>query len=133
MANISGTWLGTYWQFGNPTRFEMTLLQGQNTLSGNILDNSYLGEAVVKGEITGRKVTFSKCYLANSLHCINYVGIISEDEQIMQGNWYESFFNQGKWEAHRQDDNLTLNLDTITRVNEVLVGKINSWVLSRAC
>lgn len=121
MANISGAWLGTYWQFSNPTHFEMTLVQGKNTLSGNILDNSNLGEANVNGEITGRQVTFTKCYLSNSRHCINYVGTVSEDEQLIQGNWYESVFNQGKWEAHRQDDNLTLNLETIKK-QKVPVG-----------
>ncbi len=113
MANISGTWLGTYWQYGNPTRFEMTLVQGNNSISGNILDNSNLGEAIVNGEVIGRKVTFTKCYVGDARHCINYIGTISEDEQLMTGNWQESFFNQGKWEAHRQDDNLTLNLENI--------------------
>ncbi len=28
MADVSGAWLGTYWQQGNPTRFEATLIQG---------------------------------------------------------------------------------------------------------
>ncbi len=121
MANISGTWLGTYWQFGNPTRFEMTLVQGNNSISGNILDNSSLGEAVVNGEVVGRKIIFTKCYLSNSRHCINYVGVISEDEQMLTGNWYESPFNQGKWEAHRQDDNLSLNFETITK-QKISVG-----------
>ena len=121
MANISGTWLGTYWQYGNPTRFEMSLIQGKNTISGNILDDSNLGEAKVNGEIIGRKVTFAKCYLCNSRHCIDYVGTVSEDEQSIQGKWYENIFNQGQWEAYRQDDNLTLDLETITQ-QKVPVG-----------
>jgi hypothetical protein len=51
MANLNGSWLGTYWQHGNPTRFELTLVQSGNSLSGNILDDSYLGEASVIGDL----------------------------------------------------------------------------------
>ncbi|MDJ0660711.1 MAG: hypothetical protein QNJ42_14670 [Crocosphaera sp.] len=109
MADINGIWLGTYWQYGVPTRFEMTLVQGKNTISGNILDDSSLGEATVTGEVTGRTITFRKCYVGGSRHSIDYSGIVSTDEQLMQGTWHEGVFNQGKWEAHRQDDNLTLD------------------------
>ncbi|MGB5772097.1 MAG: hypothetical protein WBM32_19860 [Crocosphaera sp.] len=119
MADISGVWLGTYWQYGIPTRFEMTLVQVKNSLSGNILDDSQLGEATVKGEISGRTVTFRKCYLSGSRHCIDYLGTVSTDEKLMQGQWQESPFHQGKWEAHRQDDNLTLELETM---NSRLLG-----------
>ena len=113
MANVSGIWLGTYWQYGCPTRFEMTLVQGKNTLSGSVLDNSSLGEAMVTGEISGRTVTFRKCYVSGSRHCIDYLGTVSTDEQLIQGQWQESVFNQGKWEAHRQDDNFSLSLDKL--------------------
>lgn len=54
MANLSGTWLGTYWQQANPTRFEATFIESSNTLSGNILDDNYLGEAKLSGEVIGR-------------------------------------------------------------------------------
>ena len=113
MADVSGLWLGTYWQYGVPTRFEMTLVQGKNTLSGNILDDSSLGEATVTGEINGRTITWSKCYISGSRHCIDYFGTVSSDEQLIQGGWQESPFHQGKWEAHRHDDNLTLNLENV--------------------
>ncbi|MDJ0579361.1 hypothetical protein [Crocosphaera sp.] len=113
MADINGVWLGTYWQYDCPTRFEMTLVQGKNTLSGNILDDSSLGEANVTGNISGRTVTFRKCYLSGSRHCIDYVGTVSSDEKLIKGQWQEGVFNQGKWEAYRQDDNLTLNLEKV--------------------
>ena len=58
MANLSGTWLGTYWQQTNPTRFEATFIQGGNTLSGNILDGNYLGEATLSGKVIGHKINF---------------------------------------------------------------------------
>lgn len=113
MADVNGIWLGTYWQYGVPTRFEMTLLQGKNTMSGNILDDSSLGEATVTGEVTGRTITFRKCYMSGSRHCVDYSGKVSTDEQLMQGTWQEGIFNQGTWEAHRQDDNLTLERETM--------------------
>ena len=113
MADVNGMWLGTYWQYGVPTRFEMTLVQGKNTISGNILDDSSLGEATVTGEVTGRTITFRKGYVGGSRHSIDYSGTVSTDEQLMQGTWQESIFNQGKWEAHRQDDNLTLDRETM--------------------
>ncbi len=113
MADVSGAWLGTYWQSGIPTRFEMTLVQGKNTISGNILDNSSLGEATVAGEISGRTITFRKSYLSGSRHSIEYFGTVSSDEQLIQGRWKESPFHQGKWKAHRHDDNLTLNLQNV--------------------
>ena len=113
MADVNGIWLGTYWQYGIPTRFEMTLVQGKNTISGNILDDSSLGEATVTGEVTGRTITFRKCYVSDSRHSIDYSGTVSTDEQLMQGTWQENVFNQGTWEAHRQDDNLTLDRETM--------------------
>ena len=66
IANLSGTWLGTYWQQANPTRFEVTFVQSGNTLSGNILDDNYLGEATLSGEVIGRKISFAKRYLIGS-------------------------------------------------------------------
>jgi hypothetical protein len=42
MANLSGTWLGTYWQDDMPTRFEMTIAQSGNALSGNTALSSYV-------------------------------------------------------------------------------------------
>ena len=121
MANITGAWLGTYWQYGKPTRFEMTLVQGGNSLSGNILDNSNLGEAMITGEVIGRNMTFTKRYLGNnSYYFIHYRGIVSEDEQLIQGQWHINW-ETGKWEARRQDDDLSLSFNT-TRQGKVPVS-----------
>ena len=77
MANLSGTWLGTYWQQVNPTRFEATFLQkSSNTLSGNILDDNHLGEATLNGEVIGSKISLTKRYLIGSQYIINYVGTV---------------------------------------------------------
>ena len=56
MANISGSWLGTYWQQGNQTRFEVTFIQNGNAIYGNILDDGHLGEATIQGEVIGRHI-----------------------------------------------------------------------------
>jgi hypothetical protein len=65
MANLTGTWLGTYWQDDMPTRFEMTIAPGGNALSGSILDDGILGEATIAGEVIGHKVQFSKRYISS--------------------------------------------------------------------
>jgi hypothetical protein len=62
-CDLSGIWLGSYWQKDQPTRFEMTLLQTGYHLLGNILDDSYLGEATLQGTVTGRSISFVKSYV----------------------------------------------------------------------
>ncbi|UBF27336.1 hypothetical protein K9N68_05095 [Kovacikia minuta CCNUW1] len=109
MANLSGSWLGTYWQEGIPTRFEATLVQSGNSLSGSILDDSDLGEAQVAGEVIGRSVGFNKRYLTTSPHPVNYTGTVSEDENSMQGTWKVGSYT-GTWEAHRGGDDLMAEL-----------------------
>ncbi len=109
--NLSGIWLGTYWQNGNPSRFEMSLVQGTNAISGNILDDNHLGEASLAGQAIGSKINFTKTYLTGSRGIIFYMGTVSEDGDVMHGQWQIDVFNSGNWEAHRSDDNLTLNLD----------------------
>lgn len=108
--DISGTWLGTYWQNGMPTRFEATFIQGGNSLSGNILDDSYLGEAQVSGEVAGRSIRFTKRYLTSSPTPIHYSGTIAEDANSMQGNWRIRGIASGSWEAHRSNTDLLAEL-----------------------
>jgi hypothetical protein len=118
--NISGTWLGTYWQNGQPTRFEVTFAQGGNALSGSILDDSPLGEAQLSGEVVGRSIQFVKRYLTSALLPIVYAGTISEDGNLMTGTWQidagRGFMKRkqivsGNWEAHRSDDDLMAELN----------------------
>jgi len=113
MADLSGTWLGTYWQQGVPTRFEATFVQSGNTLSGSILDDSDLGEARLSGTVTGRNVSFTKRYLMTSSKSISYVGTISEEENYIQGQWDIDTRVSGPWEAHRSGDNLVAELKTL--------------------
>ncbi|MGL4499545.1 MAG: hypothetical protein ACRC78_21010 [Planktothrix sp.] len=113
MTDISGTWLGTYWQQGVPTRFEVTFIQSGNSLAGNILDEGYLGEAQISGDVLGRGVSFTKQYLTTSPDTVSYTGTVSEDENYIQGQWQISRLSSGNWEAHRQGDNLSLEFKNI--------------------
>jgi len=110
MADLSGAWLGTYWQQGKPTRFEATLIQIGNMLTGNILDNSYMGEASLSGDVIGQQVQFTKRYLVRKQISVKYQGIISDDGDSMQGTWNLGKYDSGSWEAHRIGNSLTLEL-----------------------
>jgi len=110
MADLSGTWLGTYWQVGIPTRFELTLIQTGNTLTGRILDDSYLGSAQLSGEVIGHNISFTKRYFTTSPDAINYVGTLSKDEDSMQGQWNIARWDAGDWEARRSGKALIADL-----------------------
>ncbi len=112
MADLNGDWLGTYWQSGTPTRFEATFVQSKNSLSGSILDDNYLGEASVSGEVIGRSINFTKCYLITSPHPVKYIGTLSEDENYIQGKWTINPRCFGVWEARRSGENLIVDLQT---------------------
>ncbi|MEO0688618.1 MAG: hypothetical protein AAFY76_27045, partial [Cyanobacteria bacterium J06649_11] len=106
MADVNGTWLGTYWQNGNPTRFEVVLVQSGNSLTGNVLDDGYLGEAKLSGEVVGRRISFVKNYFTSSPDAVEYVGTISEDEDYIQGQWNIRGWDFGPWEARRSGESL---------------------------
>ena len=122
MADLSGLWLGTYWQRKQPVRFEMSLIQGDNTLTGRVLDDNYLGEASLRGKVMGRSICFHKSYLISSPHSVDYIGTISEDGNRMQGNWKIDFLS-GKWEARRTDDNLSSN-KAISRFQKISLSSL---------
>lgn len=110
MTDLSGTWLGTYWQQGKPTRFEATLVQSGNTLTGSTLDDNYLGEACLSGRVIGRQAHFTKRYLLTKQMPVNYQGTVSEEGNTMQGTWDFGPLGSGPWAAHRQGESLTLSL-----------------------
>jgi len=118
MADVSGAWLGTYWQNGTPTRFEVTLVQGGNRLQGQVLDGGYLGEAHLSGEVIGRRIQFQKRYLTHGDYTIEYAGTLSDDGDHMAGQWHIDRRHHGPWEAHRSDDDLSLSLRTTLAQNQ---------------
>lgn len=113
MADISGCWLGTYWQAGQPTRFEANLVQGGSIVDGCILDANYLGEASLKGELLGERLFFVKRYVTTSPNPIRYTGTVSDDGNYMHGNWRIGHFDSGHWEAFRTDDPLVEELTVL--------------------
>ncbi len=112
MADVSSTWLGTYWQQGIPTRFEVTLIQSGHTLTGRMLDDSDLGEAQLTGEVVGRRINFIKRYFTTSPDPITYLGTISDKEDYMQGQWSIKLWDSGSWEAQRSGNTLIADLQT---------------------
>lgn len=125
MANLTGTWLGTYWQGQEPTRFELTIVQGGNTLTGNILDDSPLGEATLAGQVVGRAVSFTKTYMTQTYYHISYTGTLSEDETLMQGQWtlqQTLFRDTGAWEARRSNEDLSQQLQSWLAQQKTLVA-----------
>lgn len=119
MTDLSGMWLGTYWQRESPTRFEATLVQGGNALSGSILDSGYLGEAQLSGTVSGRQVRFVKRYLTSTQTTIDYIGTVSEDGNHITGQWSISGFDAGPWEAHRSDNDLSASWKAAIERNSV--------------
>ncbi|MEL6162408.1 MAG: hypothetical protein AAFR37_01140 [Cyanobacteria bacterium J06628_3] len=131
MSNVNGTWLGTYWQNGNPTRFEIVLLQSGNSLSGRVLDDSYLGGAKLSGEVVGRRVSFIKKYFTSSPDAVEYIGTISEDEDYIQGQWSINSWDFGPWEARRSGESLSLEVvNKVEKKVPVTVSSYQSTVLA---
>jgi hypothetical protein len=116
MVDLNGTWLGTYWNQGTPSRFEAVFVQSGNTLTGSILDDNYLGEARISGEVIGRSIIFTKRYLITSPTAVKYNGTISDSGDYMQGEWNISRRDSGPWEARRSGENLMAELQT--RLNQ---------------
>ncbi|MBU7587534.1 MAG: hypothetical protein KAF91_32715 [Nostoc sp. TH1S01] len=125
MADISGNWLGTYWQDEMPTRFEAAFVQSGNALTGSILDDNYLGEATVNGEVIGRSLSFVKRYLVTSNAPVTYTGRISQNEDYIQGKWNIGSRYSGSWEARRNGDNLIMDLQTRLEKETVLTTSKN--------
>ncbi len=84
-------------------------------LSGNILDDGNLGEAIITGEAIGRNIQFSKRYVSAFQGNIIYQGLLSEDENLMRGEWtlkmyspvYGEITDSGRWEATRGENDLS--------------------------
>lgn len=117
MAELTGPWLGSYWDTKAPTRFEATFVQAQNSLSGRIVDDSPLGEAQITGSVTGRQVTFSKKYFNNPSYIVRYTGTVSEDGDHIHGQWRIDSRHSGAWEAHRSDNDLSKELKAVLSKN----------------
>ena len=106
-TDISGCWLGTYWQAEQPIQFEAAFVQGGSVVDGRILDDHYLGESCIRGELLGHRIFFIKRYLTTSPNPIRYSGTLAEDGNYMYGHWRIGYFDSGRWEAYRTHDVLS--------------------------
>lgn len=122
MADISGAWLGSYWQGETQTRFEVTFVQAGNTLTGRVLDDGPLGEAQLIGDVTGRSISFGKRYVTTAIHMVQYIGTISEDDEFMAGTWSIQGNGSGRWEARRNSDDLMVQLKARMAKQTTLAG-----------
>ena len=87
-ANLSGSWLGTYWQLSRPTAFEMQLLEADGQLFGRIRDLSkLLPEATLSGQHGFGNVSFQKRYIKIFGHVVHYRGAVSADANLIEGEW----------------------------------------------
>jgi len=112
-TDISGCWLGTYWQAEQPIRFEAAFVQGGNVLDGRILDDNYLGESSIKGELLGHRIFFIKRYLTTSPNPIRYSGTLTDDGNYMYGHWRIGYFDSGRWEAYSAHDALSAEFSAL--------------------
>ena len=91
-----------------------------NSLSGNILDDGWLGEAQLAGEVVGKHLQFTKQYLWRS-ETIDYSGTI-DDEDTMRGIWtIAGTAHTDRWEARRSNEDLMQELKQRTE-RQVTLG-----------
>ncbi|MEM1311487.1 MAG: hypothetical protein AAF892_17295 [Cyanobacteria bacterium P01_D01_bin.71] len=129
-TDISGRWLGTYWQAENPIRFEAAFIQGGSVVDGRILDENHLGESFIKGELLGQRIFFIKRYLTTSPNPIRYSGTLAEDGNYMFGNWRIGYFDSGYWEAYRTYDTLAEEFAGFMAVRSaslLMAGDDDAW------
>ncbi|MEM6835967.1 MAG: hypothetical protein AAF609_03845 [Cyanobacteria bacterium P01_C01_bin.120] len=120
-TDISGRWLGIYWQAENPIGFEAAFIQGGSVIDGRVLDENYLGESFIKGELLGSRIFFIKRYLTTSPHPIRYSGTLTEDGNYMSGHWRIGYVDSGRWEAYRTYDPLAEALAGLTMTQSTSV------------
>ena len=121
MTDVTGSWIGSYWQNGIATRFEATFVQGGNVISGRILDDGPNGEAEVHGDAIGRHVDFVKRYFSYPEN-IHYTGTLSDEGNFMSGTWNIGSRHSGPWEAYRGENPLMNELQKRLSRNVTLTG-----------
>ncbi|RTL35687.1 MAG: hypothetical protein EKK48_28830 [Candidatus Melainabacteria bacterium] len=106
---IDGKWRGHYTYSDNPDRgsaFDASFTDSKGALSGEIVDDEWLGAAVLVGSFNYPTVRFTKQYTTLKVASIDYQGTMSDDGKTMSGKWviYESELTmRGSWHAYRID------------------------------
>jgi hypothetical protein len=105
--NVQGSWLGQYFYSEDPSNgfaFEAVFLDIDGHVEGHILDDNFMGEAVVAGTFKYPTLTFTKIYRAAGSLPVQYDGTMSEDGKELRGRWHISGDNSGTWFAQRDSN-----------------------------
>lgn len=106
---IDGKWRGHYTYAYNSdagSSFDAYFEDRKGALSGEIVDDEWLGAAVIVGSFSFPDIRFTKQYTTRKLSTIDYTGTMSADGKTMSGKWviYESETSlRGSWHAYRAD------------------------------
>ncbi len=106
---IDGKWRGHYTYSSNTdagSSFDAHFEDCKGALSGEIVDDEWLGAAVLVGSFNFPDVSFTKQYTRMKLSTIDYKGKMSDDGKTMSGTWviFESQTAlRGTWHAYRAD------------------------------
>jgi len=106
---IDGKWRGHYTYATRPdagSSFDAVFADNEGALSGEIVDDEWLGAALIVGSFSFPDVQFIKQYTMGKLASIDYKGAMSSDGKTMSGKWviYESELSlRGSWHAYRID------------------------------
>ena len=128
VQSVGGGWLGEYRYTknqGNPVRWEGTFRERGGEFNGQILDDNYMGEAIVQGVQVALTVRFTKTYIEVPRGYVSapieYEGQMSADGKKMSGTWTlqiaprrtrRSHTMQGTWDANRLWNDLQDTVET---------------------
>ena len=126
MSNLTGHWLGVYWQHGQPTEFDMEVTDLGGVISGVIQDQGPLGlRATFSGDHSDCAIRFEKKYLY--LRCyIDYQGNVSSNGLAMSGQWSirsdsgVGWSDRGLWQAEKTGR--SIGLEDTTAEEETTPG-----------
>lgn len=111
--SIQGSWRGQYFYSYNVTEacgFEAVFVDIDGLVEGNILDDGYLGEALVGGSFHFPNLQFTKIYRGS--HGVKYQGTMSEDGKQLHGRWHIPGSEEaGTWKAVRFEDGEDLKFE----------------------
>jgi hypothetical protein len=126
---IAGKWRGHYSYAKEPDRgsaFNAAFDESSGALSGDIVDDEWLGAAVIVGSFNFPDVQFTKQYLHIKVPSIDYRGTMSDDGKTMSGNWVihdSAMVMRGSWHAYRIDNQHEKKEDK-TRARKVKVDEV---------
>lgn len=103
---IDGKWRGHYTYAANTdlgSSFDAHFEDLKGALSGEIVDDEWLGAAVIVGSFGFPDVQFTKQYTTVKVPSIDYKGTMSDDGKTMSGTWviFDEKRMRGSWHAYR--------------------------------